>query len=67
MTVQYNANDKLIKQIAEKLNMDKRVVNAICRHPYEFTASVFRDKEDLRPIRFRYLGILAIMNNKKKK
>lgn len=67
MTVQYNANDKLIKKIAEELNIDKRVVNAICRHSCEFTAGVFRDSEDLRPIRWRYLGILAIMNNKKKK
>lgn len=67
MTAQNSDHDRIVKKISEDLNIDRRVVNAICRHSSEFTSRVFRDVEDCRAIRWKYLGVLAIMKNRKKK
>lgn len=66
MMAPYRDHKKLVKRIAEILKIDIRVADAICRSSLEFTANVFRDKEDLRPIRHRYLGILAIIDGREK-
>lgn len=66
MTAPYRDNKKLVERIARALKLDKRVTAAICRSSLEFTANVFRNKEDFRPIRHRYLGILAIIEGKEK-
>jgi hypothetical protein len=67
MIVPYNDHAKLVKQISKEKGLDKRVVNAICHHSLGFTADVIRDVNNLRPVRWRYLAVLAMMKNKKKK
>lgn len=48
------------------IKLDKRVVDLIATHPFLFTVERVRDPEDERPIRHRYLCIIAIMRHKKK-
>ncbi len=67
MTAPYRKHNKLVKDIAEKLNINKRVVDTVCRHSLHFTANRMRDFNDLRPVRWRYLGILAIIEGKEKR
>jgi hypothetical protein len=62
-------HEKLIREVREKIakDMDIRVVTEICNHPLRFTASVMRDPDDLRPIRWRYWGVFDIIKSRKKK
>ena len=56
-----------IKEIADELGLDKRVVDLIATHPFLFKTRVMRNPNDDRPIRDRYLGIFAIIHGRKKK
>jgi len=49
------------------LNLDRRVVDLIATHPFLFTVEVMRDPKDYKAIRHRYLCIIAIMGDRKKK
>lgn len=57
----------LVNEIAKEENMDKRVVDRICRSALTFTANVFRNPIDYRPIRWRYLGVFSVLKNKVKR
>ena len=57
-----------VKEEIEKLyniTLDRRVVDFVATHPFLFTAERMRDPEDERPIRHRYLFIIAMKENKK--
>lgn len=47
------------------IDLDRRVVDFAATHPFLFTAERMRDSKDDRPVRHRYLFIIAIKNNKK--
>jgi len=57
---------KIIKEIAEETGIDIRVVNLIASHPSIYTSRIMSDKENYRPIRWRYLGVWSIMKGKEK-
>lgn len=47
--------DDIIKEVAEKTQIDKKTVEAICKHPFLFTIDVMKDKEDTHDILFAKL------------
>ena len=67
MLVKSKTHERFVKEIAKELKMDKRVVNLIANHPFLFISNLFRDSNDYRPIRCRYLGTFAIKKNANKK
>jgi hypothetical protein len=56
-----------IKEIAEELNLDRRVVDLVATHPFLFLSRVMRNPKNLRPVRLRYFGIFAIIAGREKK
>jgi hypothetical protein len=65
--VKSKVHDKFVKEIAKELKMDKRVVNFVASHPFLFISNLFRNSDDYRPVRCRYLGTFAIKKNANKK
>lgn len=63
-------HDKIVKEIKETTKeaqkLDIRVVDKICRSPFLFTANVFRDPNDTRPIMLRYLGKFVLRGTREK-
>lgn len=59
-------HDRIIKDIAKKYNVDKRVVNHIVSHLFLFLKKVISDPKDNRPVRFRYWGVWAIIKGREK-
>jgi len=57
---------KIVKKISKELNMDERVISQLASDPFIFTSNIIRDPLDERPIRLRYLGILAIRKGREK-
>ena len=47
-------------KIGKSVGKDVRLVRAVAHHPFEFFAKVMADKDDHRPMRFRYLGAFAV-------
>lgn len=60
-------HDVFVREISKEVNIDVRVVDCICRHLSRFLAERIRDGEDNRPVRWRYLGVFAMMKGTKKK
>lgn len=52
---------------SEGIQIDKRVVDAICYSSSEFTSKLMRDPEDTRPVRWMYWGIFAMRKGLKKR
>lgn len=61
-----NYQDKIIKDLAKKHNLDSRIVKAIVYYPIKFTKDVFKDPVDMRPVRIRYFGVFTqkVVKNK---
>jgi hypothetical protein len=57
---------KFVKEISDEEKMDMRVVNFIVSHPFRFVADKMKDKEDVTPIRLRYIGAFCWMKWRKK-
>lgn len=47
--------DVVIKEVSKRLNLDKDIVAAVCKHPYICTVEAMKDKEDVRDILFNEL------------
>ena len=58
--------EKLIRQLAKKYNIDYRVVKEIVYSPLKFTNRVVTDNTDMRPIRIMYFGVFTQKDRKNK-
>lgn len=47
--------DDIIKQVSKNLNIDKEIVDLVCKHPFKYTIEVMKDAEDYRDILFNQL------------
>lgn len=47
--------DNIIKQVSKNLNMDKEIVDLVCKHPFKYAVEVMKDTEDYRDILFNQL------------
>lgn len=47
--------DNIIKQVSKNLNVDKEIVDLVCKHPFRYTVEVMKDTEDYRDILFNQL------------
>ena len=47
--------DQVIKQVAKRLNEDKEVVNAVCKHVFKETVETMKSEDDCRDILFNQL------------
>lgn len=56
----------IIDEISKKFKIDKRIANLTTRSPFSFLVERIRDNEDSRPIRFKYLGVFAIIKGREK-
>jgi len=52
--------DRLIREIAKRKGLDERVVKLIIDSQFKFVRDIMATKEDLRPIRLRYLAMFAL-------
>lgn len=59
--------DKLIKEIAKKENIDSRIIKTIVNYPMKFAKTKMSDLSDNRPIRIRYFGAFVHKNTESKK
>ena len=51
--------DKIIKELSEKYNLPKEVIEKIIRSPFKYTVQVMA-KGEFKPIRHPYLGVFAV-------
>lgn len=47
--------DKVIKEVAKRLNVDKEIVNAVCKHVFTETVKTMKSNDDCRDILFNQL------------
>ena len=47
--------DQVIKQVAKRLNEDKEIVNAVCKHVFKDTVETMKSEDDCRDILFNQL------------
>lgn len=47
--------DQVIKQVAARLNLDKDLVAAVCKHAFKQTVEVMKSEDDYRDILFNQL------------
>lgn len=47
--------DSIIKQVSKNLNIDRDIVDLVCKHPFKYTIEVMKDEEDYRDILFNQL------------
>ena len=60
MQVKRTRKDAIVKKIAKEKGLDERVVRLIVDSQFKLVRDVMADKEDLRPIRLRYLALFAL-------
>jgi len=59
-------NDRIIKELANKYNLDERVIRSITSSPFLFSKKVMGSLEDERPVRIPYMGCFVIRRHKNK-
>lgn len=47
--------DKVIKEVSKRLDLDRDLVAAVCKHSFKCVADQMKDKEDTRDILFNQL------------
>lgn len=47
--------EQVSKEVAKRLNLDRDLVELICKHPFEYTVEVMKDGEDYHDILFNQL------------
>lgn len=57
---------RFITELSHKYNLDPKVIEVICNHPFLFTAQKIRELDD-KPIRFMYLGKIKLKTRYAKK
>ncbi len=45
----------VIKEVAKNTGIDKEIVDAVCKHVFEYTVQTMKDKEDTKDILFNKL------------
>ena len=58
--------DNIIKEVSEKTQIDKDIVEIICKHPFLFTVDVMKDEKDTHDILFAKLFKFKLKNRFKK-
>lgn len=62
--------EQIIKEVSERVGIDKETVKKICQHPFLFTVDVMKDKNDYHDILFSKLFRFSLKgrfkNNKTK-
>jgi hypothetical protein len=52
--------DRQIRALAKKFNIDPRIVKEVVYSPLKFASRTISDPVDMRPIRIRYFGVFAL-------
>lgn len=47
--------EQVSKEVAKRLNLDRDLVELICKHPFKYTVDVMKDDEDYHDILFNQL------------
>lgn len=47
--------EQVSKEVAKRLNLDRDLVELICKHPFKYTVEVMKDDEDYHDILFNQL------------
>lgn len=47
--------DQVIKQVAKRLDVDRDIVNAVCKHAFKETVEIMKSEDDRRDILFNQL------------
>lgn len=47
--------EQVSKEVAKRLNLDRDLVELICKHPFKYTVEVMKDGEDYHDILFNQL------------
>lgn len=47
--------EKVVKEVANNLNLDKEIVDQICKHAFKTTVDIMKSEEDCRDILFNKL------------
>lgn len=47
--------DQVIKQVAKRLDVDREIVNAVCKHAFKETVGIMKSEDDCRDILFNQL------------
>lgn len=47
--------DKVIKEVSKRLDLDKDLVAAVCKHSFKCVVDQMKDEEDVRDILFNQL------------
>ena len=47
--------DDVIKEVSKNTGVDKELVAAICKHPFNYTVQTMKDADDTRDILFNQL------------
>lgn len=47
--------DDVIKEVSKSTGVDKELVAAICKHPFNYTVEMMKDTDDTRDILFNQL------------
>lgn len=47
--------DTVITKVSKQLDIDREIVNVVCRHPFLFTIDIMKDESDAHDILFNRL------------
>lgn len=47
--------EQVITEVSKLTNVDRQIVEKVCKHPFRFTTEVMKDEEDLHDILFAKL------------
>lgn len=47
--------DRVIKEVAKRTNIDKEIVEVVCKHPFLQTVELMKDENDTKDILFNQL------------
>ena len=47
--------DQVIKQVAKRLDVDRDIVNVVCKHAFKETVEIMKSEDDCRDILFNQL------------
>lgn len=64
--MQKRTQQRFITKLSNKYNIDSKIIEVICNHPFVFTAQKMREN-DPKPIRFMYLGKFKMKKNYEQK
>lgn len=54
--------EQVIKEVSKRTNVDRTIVDAICKHVFKFTVDVMKDETDYHDILFGGLFKFSLKN-----